>query len=55
MLAVRSRTMLRMSAIKPTSSFAVLQSVPIFSSLSEPEFAFLTDRVLCSVSSVLAN
>ena len=46
MLAIRSRTMLRMPATKPTSSSAVLQSVPIFSSLSEPEFAFLTDRVV---------
>jgi CRP-like cAMP-binding protein len=46
MLAICSRTMLRVPAIKPTSSFAVLHSVPIFSSLSEPEFAFLTDRVV---------
>ncbi len=38
--------MLRMPATKPPSSFAVLKDVPIFSSLSESEFAFLTARVV---------
>lgn len=35
-----------MSASKTASSFAVLKNVPIFSSLSEPEFDFLTARVV---------
>jgi len=35
-----------MSATKRTSTFDVLKDVPIFSGLSEPEFAFLTARVV---------
>ena len=35
-----------MAGTKAATSFAVLKNVPIFSSLSEPEFEFLTARVV---------
>ena len=38
--------MLRMPATKSATSFTVLKNVPIFSSLSDQEFAFLTARVV---------
>ena len=38
--------MLRMSATRPTSGAALLRHVPIFAGLSEPELAFLIERVV---------
>jgi len=42
----RFRRMLRMPATKPTSVSALLKKVPIFSGLTEPESAFLAERVV---------